>query len=212
MKKLLTTLSLFFLIIHATDALEVTYRITFQGNFTPEMQPSATFPANPHFSPIVIATHNSNYDMFPLGKLATKGVQNVAERGRANQLLRELTQESNQNHILHFHRSSSSFDGENSVHLNISANEKNPYLSVISMLAPSPDWIVGISKFSLVENGYFLTRKVIPLYPIDAGTDSGKDYTSRDIITSPQETIHTLKQINGERIQAPYAYLILEKI
>ena len=41
------------------------------------------------------------------------------------------------------------------------------------MLAPRPDWFVGVDGVSLRENGSWLDSKVVELVVFDAGTDSG---------------------------------------
>jgi hypothetical protein len=60
------------------------------------------------------------------------------------------------------------------------------------MIAPSPDWFVGVSNFDLCENGEWITNRSIDLYPYDAGTDSGVNYTSPNQDTNPKENITIL--------------------
>ena len=58
---------------------------------------------------------------------------------------------------------------------------KNHLVSLVSMLGPSPDWIVGISSLELcLANCTWLDKKEIPLYPWDAGVDDGISYESPD--------------------------------
>ena len=47
-------------------------------------------------------------------------------------------------------------------------------VTLVSMLAPSPDWFVGMSGLNLIENGDWVAEKVVVLQPWDAGTDSGR--------------------------------------
>jgi len=60
------------------------------------------------------------------------------------------------------------------------------------MLAPSPDWFVGVSGLNLIENGDWVGEKVVVLQPWDAGTDSGATFSSADLRTSPAEPIHLI--------------------
>lgn len=49
--------------------------------------------------------------------------------------------------------------------------------SLLTMLGPSPDWIVGVSALELcLRNCSWVSEKVMNLYPWDAGTDSGMTY------------------------------------
>lgn len=62
------------------------------------------------------------------------------------------------------------------------------------MIAPSPDWFVGVHDFDLCNetSGRWLNSRArdLPLY--DSGTDSGARFTSDDNITSPPVKIHLL--------------------
>lgn len=68
-----------------------------------------------------------------------------------------------------------------------SANQKTivAKVTLVSMIAPSPDWFVGVSGLSLYENGEWVSEKVAELYLYDAGTDSGINFTSADVVTTP---------------------------
>ena len=60
----------------------------------------------------------------------------------------------------------------------------------VSMLGPSPDWIVGVSGLELCQkNCTWLESKELFLYPWDAGVDSGISYESPDQPTEPQQNI-----------------------
>lgn len=55
---------------------------------------------------------------------------------------------------------------------------KHHLVSLAAKLAPSPDWIVGVSALELCNvNCTWRTSITLPLYPYDAGTDSGLGYT-----------------------------------
>lgn len=55
---------------------------------------------------------------------------------------------------------------------------KHHLVSLASKLAPSPDWIVGVSALELCNANCTWRRSItLPLYPYDAGTDSGLNFT-----------------------------------
>ena len=59
-------------------------------------------------------------------------------------------------------------------------------VSLISMLAPSPDWFVGIDSHDLCDNGQWReTWNVTMLPPYDSGTDSGLQFNSANQATVP---------------------------
>ena len=43
-----------------------------------------------------------------------------------------------------------------------------PLVTLVSMIAPSPDWFVGVDSLNLIENGCWVTNKVVTLYGFDA--------------------------------------------
>lgn len=50
-------------------------------------------------------------------------------------------------------------------------------MSMVSMIDPSPDWIVGVSSLELcLRNCTWIESKVLNLYPWDIGTDDGVSY------------------------------------
>ena len=60
------------------------------------------------------------------------------------------------------------------------------------MIAPSPDWFVGVSGLSLLVDGVWVEQRVVELYPYDAGTDGGTSYTSANEPTVPPEEIRRI--------------------
>ena len=77
---------------------------------------------------------------------------------------------------------------------NIEVNSTFPLVSFITMIAPSPDWFVGVHDFDLCNRttGEWEDSRGrdLPLY--DAGTDSGTDFTSDDKPTNPPENIELI--------------------
>lgn len=62
-------------------------------------------------------------------------------------------------------------------------DKRHHLVSLVSMIFPSPDWIVGVSGLELcARNGSWIESRVLNLYPWDAGTDSGPTYIVSIII------------------------------
>ena len=60
-----------------------------------------------------------------------------------------------------------------------------PRITLVSMVAPSPDWFAGVRGLALLDGETWVEELVVPLYPYDAGTDSGISYTAADVATVP---------------------------
>ncbi len=212
MKKIIYLSLIIFGMLSFSSDDEVTYRLTIKGNFKKSVQGKKYFPSNPHFSPIVAVTHNKAYQLFPLGSKSTKGVKDVAETGNPAELLFEIQKAQSKKIILNYN-TTTAFDGDEEVSLLVKVNKKNPYISLISMIAPSPDWVVGINKLRVLKQGKSMRKKKILLYAIDAGTDSGRVYSSSDSPTHPQRRIGILNKVGSQSIKdIPFAFLTIERI
>ena len=68
------------------------------------------------------------------------------------------------------------------------------------MIAPSPDWFIGVSGLSLLgEDGNWVPELTVTLYPYDAGTEDGSGYSLGNPATDPLQPI---TRIRGE---APFS-------
>ena len=78
----------------------------------------------------------------------------------------------------------------------IAVTSEYPLVSFINMIAPSPDWFLGVRDLSLCNTttGKWEDSAVRGLLPYDAGTDSGTNFTSSDVNTNPRQDIHRLTE------------------
>ena len=51
----------------------------------------------------------------------------------------------------------------------VSPHRYRPYVSVTSMIAPSPDWFVGVDTLDLCDDSSWVNEVVRPAFPYDAG-------------------------------------------
>ena len=62
-------------------------------------------------------------------------------------------------------------------------------VSVASMLAPSPDWFVGLSSFSLLKDGSWIDNITLDIRVYDAGTEQGDGFSRGNAASDPHEVI-----------------------
>jgi hypothetical protein len=169
------------------------YRVTFQATWSAETHPT-NFPANPHFSGLVGATHNENNRIWQRGKLASDGIELMAETGGKDTLLHEIE------HLIEDGTAHGELSGGGlstspaAVSLEFDAVSTHPYVTLVSMLAPSPDWFVGVSALPLMEDGAWRKRVEVNLRLYDAGTDDGTVFTAGNADTDPAEPIIALTE------------------
>jgi len=172
------------------------YTVTFDSSWSATTHPE-DFPSNPHFSGLIGATHTDEVWFWDIGDTASDGIKAMAERGSKTPLdeeIRAARAAETADRIL-------SGDGigrsPGTVSLDFRIRRDAPLVTLVSMVAPSPDWFVGVSALSLIENGDWIDELTIELYANDAGTDSGKTYAAPDQATVPRMPI---RQIRGRPI------------
>ena len=71
--------------------------------------------------------------------------------------------------------------------IQVSVDDQYPLVSIITMIAPSPDWFVGVRDIDLCDanSGKFKDRVSFDLFPYDSGTDSGRLFDSPNMVTNP---------------------------
>ena len=81
----------------------------------------------------------------------------------------------------------------------ITAKDKYSLVSVIAMIAPSPDWFVGVDSVELCGNdGKWLDTVPAILLPAwDAGTDSGTMFQAENAETIPKDVIKQITELKG---------------
>ena len=194
-------------------ATEARYRVTFSATWSAETHPT-NFPSNPHFSGLVGATHLGDVRLWQRGEIASDGIELMAETGGKSELLHEIE------HLIEDGEAYGELSGNglstspSMVSLDFGAVSSHPYVTLVSMLAPSPDWFVGVSALPLMENGAWLERVEVDLRLYDAGTDDGTLYTAANADTDPAEPITRLTEseagfTDGEPVVGTFVFELL---
>ena len=175
----------------ATPAPTARYSVTFEATWDVATHP-ADFPPNPHFSGLIGGTHGASVSFWQPGGLASEGIRLMAERGRQSPLDLEVDAAARAGTAQHLLRGGDVPSSPGSVALEFDISTGFPLVTLVTMVAPSPDWFVGVSGLSLLENGAWVQTKTVDLLPWDAGTDSGASYRSADRATAPPAGIQLL--------------------
>ena len=185
----------------------VTFRAVWNASSHGEQPP---FPSNPHFSRVVGAAHAPEVSFWSSGGIATPGIESMAETGGVSSLCREIDEEADHGGSTPCLRGAEpSFPSPGSVRLSFEATEGHPLVTLVSMIAPSPDWFVGVSGMPLMEDGCWKERIEVDLVGYDAGTDSGVTFTAPDADVTPHEPIGPIRELPASVREAPFATLTL---
>lgn len=172
---------------------EARYRVTFNATWSAETHPT-NFPSGPHFSDLVGATHHGDVRLWQTGEAASDGIELMAETGGKSELLHEIE------HLIEDGDAHGAFSGGGlstspaAVTLVFDAVSTHPYVTLVSMVAPSPDWFVGVSALPLMADGAWRERVEVQLRVYDAGTDDGAVYNAADADTDPAAPITALTE------------------
>lgn len=200
-KTTLLLLSLCFIAVTMHSQSTATYTVTFTSIWNATDHTSV--PGSAHWSRLVGATHNTTNQFLQLGANATTGIKNVAEFG-SNTVFNNEVNTAIANSLADQYINGPSLGtatGDMTIS-NLQVSEDFPLLTLISMIAPSPDWVVAINSYNLFDGGNWVTSATIDMFAYDAGTDSGSDYGSGNVVTSPFQPISMINgaPINGNKM------------
>jgi hypothetical protein len=164
------------------------YTVTFESTWSAETHPS-DFPENPHFSGLIGGVHNDKAMFWAPGDTASVGIELMAETGNKTALNTEVETTIDNGSTGAVLSGSGIGRSPGAVSLDFEASETYPLVSLVSMIAPSPDWFVGVHDLNLFDGGDWVEEMIVELFAYDAGTDSGTSYTAANADTQPRESI-----------------------
>ena len=168
------------------------YEIQFVSDWSAATHPGA-YPANAHFSPLVGMSHQYGTYVFFEGVPASDGIKEMAETGATATLEDELQFSINGGAGLNkFTGSGFNAPGASSK-VEVGVKGSQPSVTVMSMIAPSPDWFVA-ARTTLIDpaDNLWYDEAIVHATAYDAGTDAGVDFTSADMPLDSAVGVHQL--------------------
>ena len=83
---------------------------------------------------------------------------------------------------------------------------------VITMIAPSPDWFVGLNSTPLLVDGGWLDAIDIELLPYDAGTEEGIGFSLNNPASDPHQPISRVTEGTLAEPVAPMGRIEIRRI
>ena len=182
------------------------YAVTFQGQWTAAVTPGGV-PGGAHFTRLIGAVHNAGVTFLSGGGTATAGVEAMAENGVTSSLKTEV-EAARPNALGVLEGAGATIGRAGSTALNtVTLTTAHPRVTLVTMVAPSPDWFVGVSGLPLLDaQGNWLRSHTVNLYPWDAGTEEGSEFSLANAATEPRGTIRSIRG-TGKFSTAPIATL-----
>jgi hypothetical protein len=146
-----------------------TFRVVFISDWSAANFPTGFVPAA-HFSGLVGAVHNASVQFWAAGGQASAGIKQMAETGVKAQLIAEADQSLAQGTTASVLSGAGNGQAGSQTALQFTVTPAHPLLTLVSMIAPSSDWFVGVAGLPLYNNGQWLDALSISLKAYDAGT------------------------------------------
>ena len=169
--------------------------LTFQGTWTAATHPvdypkgGALSLSGAHFSGLIGAPHNERYRLFGEGALATRGLELLSHKGSKSPLDDELKAAGAAGNAGEIFDTGVFLDVTSPKTVTFEVSDRFPLVSVVAMIAPSPDWFVGVANLDLKENGKWVESKTVEARAWDSGTYGGNTYAAEEKPSSPHQPI-----------------------
>ncbi len=153
-------------------AAPISYRLRFERYWNESQVEPGTYPGNAHFTQLAIATHDETPLWLP-GQAASPGLEDLAETGSTTRIEAEVRARVSAGTAGGYFEAPAPFIGTLETETTFTVDLAHRFVSAASMVAPSPDWFVGIYGVDLAPAGEFVAQLGFELRPWDAGTEQG---------------------------------------
>ena len=168
------------------------YDVVFQGAWTIAATPGGV-PGGAHFSRLIGGIHSDAVTFLESGGTASAGVESMAEVGGWTGLQGEV-QNAGSSALSVLAGDTDSISPTTSKTLTATLTTEHPRITLVTMVAPSPDWFVGVSGLPLLDDqGRWLRSHEVNLYPWDAGTEDGGEFSLTNDATVPPGVITSIR-------------------
>jgi hypothetical protein len=199
----------------ADDAVQYTVvvRSTWTKANHPFEYPAAGAVTGPHFSGVIGATHNAGYTLFAEGAIPTPGIERLSEEGKHAPLDDEIKAALAAGSAFQLFESGPLRDFGDSIITTFTADPAHAMVSLVAMIAPSPDWFLGVANLNLMENGSWVSSKTVQLNAYDSGGDDGATYKAADRDNNPKKPtmLATTRHFTINGAPVPVATLTLTR-
>ncbi len=165
---------------------EVTLTPMWSAQSHPLDYPKAGLLTGPHFSGLIGATHAHGFTLFAEGRLPTTGLERLSEEGKHSPLDAEIKAAIRSGNAGELVESDALKDFSMTASATVHVTDAFPKVSLVAMVAPSPDWFLGVSGVELRAAGTWVSEKELLVYAYDSGGDAGTTYEAPDADLDPK--------------------------
>lgn len=190
----------------------VEYEIRFQNQWSAQTHP-VDYPQDAYFTPFITYSHKQDAKLFNVGLIASDGIKQYAETGIINKINEEIDIVRGGGRALD-RDMGFEVDFLQTSTVRLGFNDVSHYLTLLSRIAPSPDWFVAIDQFDMSPNGEWVDSLVLYPEAYDAGTDNGQTFYSTDTPQEPRNGISVItnQPLADNGVVAPMATVTLIRV
>jgi len=175
------------------DSHTAVYEVTFMPSWNPATNPLEYPYAHAKMgllTPAIGAAHNSDFSIFCAGSQPTPGLERLSEMGKHDPLDAELEAAQKTGEVGQLIRFADGSPGpvHAAIRTTFELDADHSQVSLVGMIAPSPDWFYGVSSVALRQDGDWTPSMVVPAYAWDSGGDGGTTYLAEDDDLQPKQT------------------------
>lgn len=190
-------------------AASAMYNVTFLNMLTTGHLGSLIPSTGLNFSSLTVVSHSNRVSLFTIRGFASEEVEAIAEKGDNALLLDTLEDLRRDNNGVKSFGGASGITGPGmATSIVVEVDCTHPFITGLSMIAPSPDWIVQINNVNMYsrKGQKFRRRRYGYMIAYDAGTDDGREFTdpsdpSLDLPTLPPKNIAPLVEDETDRLE-----------
>jgi hypothetical protein len=162
------------------------YTVVVKSRWTKAEHP-LEWPATAHFSGVIGTNHTPAYSIFAVGTPPTPGLENLSEEGKHTPLDNEIRAAISAGNAGALFETGPLRNFSDSIVGSVKVDDAFPLVSLVMMVAPSPDWFTGVTNVDLRENGAWAPSKTLDLVAYDSGGDDGTTYMAPNKDTNPKK-------------------------
>jgi hypothetical protein len=195
-----------------------TYKVEFtplwtKASFLVEY-PDTSLIHRPHFSGLIGTGHDASFHLYAIGQPPTPGLERLSEMGKHDPLDAEIKAAIAAGNALALSESDPLKDFSQTATTQVQVDGAHPMVSLVAMIAPSPDWFAGVSDVNLMENGGWVASKTVDVQPYDSGGDNGTTYLADDVDANPKQptTLNQSRHFTKDGAVQPVARITFTKM
>lgn len=195
-----------------TPDFAVEYEVRFRNEWSAQTHP-VDYPQDAHFTPFVTYSHQLDAKLFRTGLIASNGIKQYAETGVINTINEEIDIIRGGGRALDRDMGIEVDYYQTSI-IRLGFSDVSHYITLLSRIAPSPDWFVAIDEYDLMPNGEWIDSIVVYPATYDAGTDMGQTFYSTDMPLEPRNAIDLVRSqpLADNGVVSPMASVTLVRV